>query len=243
MKYHPIKIINPLSDGRLVKLQHEQKIHLIITDQYSKNLSVDFSSETLCLDRSYCNDDGYHYIISHKIPLEHHGWDGISKFFVGEITIISELVASSLCVVLEGNHNIIVSNPKSSYLRFEPHHTVEVISSSSYSIEDGMDGLGLMMECLSERFNGISYNYIFKLDSESLEKLRATEKKGLYDGGKIYFDDNVLNLCVSHRKSHIIPVFSPQKKRPQICLPFYQQAELHEIPSSLEEGCKIIWID
>lgn len=240
---HPIKIIDPLTDGRLVRLHHEQRIHLTITNQYSKNLSIDFNGDVLVIDDTYKNEEGHHYLVSHKKPLEHHGWDGVSRFFIGEITIVSEVVAASLCVILEGsNNNIIVSNPKNSYLRFEPHHTLEVISSSSYTIEAGLDDLGLSVECLSERFNGIAYNYVFKLNEESLGKLRRTEK-GLYDGGRICFDNMALNLCVAHRRSHILPICQPQKKLPQIYLPFYQQAELHEISSSIEDGCKIIWID
>lgn len=243
MKYQPIKIVDPLTDGRLVKLHHEQKIHLTITNKLSENLSVDFNGDTLAIEEMYKDDFGYHYLVSHKTPLEHHGWDGISKFFIGEITIVSKLVAASLCVILEnGSNNIIVSNPQCSYLRFEPHHTIEVISPVNHAVEEGLDGLGLVVECLSERFNGIAYNYVFKLNNESLDRLRFTEK-GLYDGGRIYFDDKILNLCISHRRSHILPACHPQKKRPQIHLPFYQQAELHKISSSIEEGCKIIWID
>jgi hypothetical protein len=130
MDYLPIRILDPLVENTVVKLQPNQQICLHLSAE-QEVLEVDFDSNFFDLISQAISENGIRtYIFAQKYDMTE--WAIFSSMYLGEIFVMRKNnTCSSICVILDSKTkpNILtIINPVGSQIKLRPHQILEVVT-------------------------------------------------------------------------------------------------------------------
>ena len=98
-KYHPVRVVNPLSDNHLVHL-HPNQGFMVLVSSWVGLVDIDYNSEFFTLaDEEQLRDGTKIFHFSQKYDLTQ--WHRAGSVYLGEVMLVGAQICSSLCVSLE----------------------------------------------------------------------------------------------------------------------------------------------
>lgn len=122
----PARVNNPTADWHSAPLCPNQDL-IVTVSSWMKIVDLDFTSSYFTLDRTDELKDGTK-IFYFKQLYDLTAWAALSNVYLGSITVVAEEYASTICVFLKSEIDIMtVINPNGCEVKLPPHHILEVV--------------------------------------------------------------------------------------------------------------------
>lgn len=126
-KYSPVRVVNPVGDNHIVPLNPNQGF-IVVISQWSVFKEFDYHSDYFTFREKEQLRDGT-TILRFTPKYDLTQWAKMGSVYLGEVVVLSESVAASLCVVLSSKHTDVftVVNPCGAEAKVHPHDILEVV--------------------------------------------------------------------------------------------------------------------
>lgn len=126
-RYSPVRVVNPVGDNHLVPL-HPNQGFVVVISSWNGLRDIDYSSQYFELRNTEHTRDGT-TIFYFKQKYDLSQWATIGSVYLGEVVIVADGVAASLCVMLTSSTTDVVTvvNPCGAEVKIHPHQILEVV--------------------------------------------------------------------------------------------------------------------
>lgn len=160
-KYSAVQVVDPSGDGHLAKVYPGQELKVVLSKE-TKGVEVFLSSDYLKM-KEVATDKNDNTVYTFYQLYDLTSWSKLSATYLGEITLLTKDMVSSVCVMLEGhtfhNQNILtVVNPIGNQIKVEPQQVLEVVIYDEDCLTDDVWDYEIVCGNIGEKI--IEYDYI-----------------------------------------------------------------------------------
>jgi hypothetical protein len=126
-QFAPVRVTNPLSDMHMVYLHPNQPFVLELSSWMGVQY-VDWDSDFFKQVTNYTDNEGTRcFLFEPTCDLTE--WSKYSNTYLGEVTLISNEICTTLCVVLLSKNPFVLTllNPTSCEIKVQPHQIIEFV--------------------------------------------------------------------------------------------------------------------